>query len=180
MYPNDKPMDLSPPGTGYTTTVRNNIIVNTLERKNDSQGTGYGVINYLSESHTFVLQNNCFYNNEAGVCLNATSINDIYADPHFADQERHDYHLKSLGGRWNGKTWVKDHITSPCIDAGYPFSDYSNEPEDNGARINIGRYGNTEEASRSGVMPEYQALWNQVPPSGLKMLKILIRIPFFI
>ena len=180
MYPDDKPADLSPTGTGYTTIVRNNIIVNTLKRKNDPQGTGYGVINYLSESHTFVLQNNCFYNNEAGVCMNATSISDIYANPLFADQKCHDYHLKSLGGRWDGKTWVKDRISSPCIDAGYPSSDYSNEPENNGARINIGRYGNTEEASKSGVMPGYQVWWNQVSPSGLKILRILIRILFFI
>jgi len=52
-------------------------------------------------------------------------------------------------GRWNGTEWVIDDVTSPCIDAGAPDSDYTNEPADNGGRINIGAYGNTAEASLS-------------------------------
>ena len=36
---------------------------------------------------------------------------------------------------------------SPCIDAGDPASLFSNEPEPNGGRINIGAYGNTAEAT---------------------------------
>ena len=52
-------------------------------------------------------------------------------------------------GRWNGKTWVKDKVSSPCIDAGYRYSDYSNEPKPNGNRINIGPDGNTRYASKS-------------------------------
>ena len=42
-------------------------------------------------------------------------------------------------------------MSSPCIDAGYASSDYSQEPEDNGDRINIGRYGNTIYASLSSA-----------------------------
>jgi len=38
---------------------------------------------------------------------------------------------------------------SPAIDAGDPTSDYSNEPEPNGGRINMGAYGNTSEATIS-------------------------------
>ncbi|MCX7766631.1 MAG: right-handed parallel beta-helix repeat-containing protein, partial [Candidatus Sumerlaeia bacterium] len=38
---------------------------------------------------------------------------------------------------------------SPCIDAGDPRDDYSQEPEDNGDRINQGRYGGTTEAERT-------------------------------
>jgi hypothetical protein len=183
MYPKGKSLDLSPAGSGYTTIVRNNIIVNTLERKKNPKGTGYGVINYLSGSHAFVLQNNCLYNNEAGNFINVTSTGSIYENPLFANKKSRDYHLKSTGGRWDGNKWVKDLIISPCIDAGYSSSDYSQEPEDNGGRINIGRYGNTEEASRSGVMPGYQAWWyqvSQVSPLGLKILRTLIRIFFFI
>lgn len=41
--------------------------------------------------------------------------------------------------------------------AGCSFSDYSNEPEDNGNRTNIGRYGNTIYASLSGVPEENHA-----------------------
>src|SRR5690606_16085976 len=69
------------------------------------------------------------------------------------DQGLHGYHLQSASGRWNGETWVRDLVTSPCIDAGHPDSDYSKEPEDNGNRINIGRYGNTAYASLSGIAP---------------------------
>ncbi len=77
----------------------------------------------------------------------------INEDPLFANPVRHDYHLKSEYGRWNPLTGlhdINDLNTSPCIDAGNPFSDYSNEPEDNGNRINMGAYGNTPQASLSG------------------------------
>jgi parallel beta-helix repeat protein len=71
----------------------------------------------------------------------------IAVDPLFADKTNSDFHLKSKYGRWNGKTWVKDGITSLCINAGDPQDAYSNEPFPNGNRINIGAYGNTAEAS---------------------------------
>ena len=163
---------------GYTTIVRNNIIINTQQRAKDQNGTGYGVINYLTGTHTFVLENNCLYNNKAGDYRNAGSTTDIHADPLFADQKNHDYHLKSTGGRWNGKTWVKDLISSPCIDAGYPSSDYSKEPGDNGGRVNIGRYGNTEYASISGTMPGYIVWWNQILSPEWKIFRLLLRIFF--
>lgn len=175
MYPTGYSTDLSPKGTGYTTIVRNNIIANTERRKSESSGTGFGVANYLPETHSFVLENNCFYNNAAGDYRNATSKSDIYVNPLFANQREHDYHLRSTGGRWNGETWVKDVKSSPCIDAGYSDSDYSNEPEDNGKRINIGRYGNTEEASKAGVMPGYVARWNQIFSPEWRIFRIILR-----
>lgn len=62
-----------------------------------------------------------------------------------------DYHLKSQAGRWDptAKTWVVDDVTSPCIDAGDPASPVGGEPSPNGARINMGAYGGTGEASKS-------------------------------
>jgi PKD repeat protein len=98
-----------------------------------------------------VLENNCLYNNTGGNYKNANSTTDIYANPLFVDQKNHNYHLKSKAGHWNGISWVNDSVSSPCIDAGYPLSDYSNEPEPNGDRINIGRFGNTRYASKSGL-----------------------------
>jgi len=133
----------------YITIVRNNIIVNTQKRTKNPSGTGYGIANDLPNTHSFVLENNCLYNNSAGNYKNCSSKVDIHIRPLFVDQENHDYHLQSRGGTWNGKTWVKYKVSSPCIDSGYPSSDYSNEPEDNGNRINIGRYGNTIYASKS-------------------------------
>ncbi len=76
--------------------------------------------------------------------------NMIEADPAFADPAAGDLHLKSKAGRWFRGTWVADQTNSPCIDAGDPLSDWSREPKPNGARINMGAYGNTEQASRSG------------------------------
>jgi hypothetical protein len=62
-----------------------------------------------------------------------------------------DYHLKSQAGRWDPKaqTWVKDNMTSPCIDAGDPNSDWTAELWPHGKRINMGAYGGTAEASMS-------------------------------
>ncbi len=53
-------------------------------------------------------------------------------DPCFADRFSQDFHLNS---------------TSPCIDTGDPNDDFTNEPAPNGGRINMGAYGNTDEAS---------------------------------
>jgi parallel beta-helix repeat protein len=50
----------------------------------------------------------------------------IYKDPMFQDANQNNYHLQ---------------CASPCIDAGDPNSDYSQEPNPNGGRINMGAYG---------------------------------------
>ena len=62
-----------------------------------------------------------------------------------------DYHLCSQMGRWDAgnDVWVQDAITSPCIDAGNPGSDWADEPEPNGGCINMGAYGGTSQASMS-------------------------------
>ena len=62
-----------------------------------------------------------------------------------------DYHLNSQAGRWkpNSESWVKDDVTSPCIDAGNPMSPIGSEPFPNGGIINMGAYGGTPEASKS-------------------------------
>lgn len=59
------------------------------------------------------------------------------------------YHPRSEAGRWNGFQWIKDSVSSPCIDAGDPMAYFLNEPNPNGDRINIGAFGNTTEASKS-------------------------------
>ena len=78
-------------------------------------------------------------NGEAGVFLNTNGTLN-YApynndkNPVFVDLSNRDYHL---------------HEESPCIDIGNPDSEYSNEPVPNGNRINLGFYGNTDEATSS-------------------------------
>jgi predicted outer membrane repeat protein len=75
----------------------------------------------------------------------------IDADPCFANTNNGNYHLKSEVGRWDvsTQTWIKDAVTSPCIDAGNPDSDWTKELWPNGERINMGVYGGTLEASMS-------------------------------
>ena len=80
-----------------------------------------------------------------------TERNNIYVDPQFVDPNAGDFHLKSQAGRWDpvSSSWVKDDVTSPCIDAGDPNSPVGDEPFPNGGRINMGAYGGTVEASKS-------------------------------
>jgi hypothetical protein len=82
---------------------------------------------------------------------NSPEPGNIDVDPYFADPNNSDYHLKSQAGRWDpkSKSWVKDDVTSPCIDAGDPMSPVGYEPFPNGGRINMGAYGGTAEASKS-------------------------------
>jgi hypothetical protein len=63
-----------------------------------------------------------------------------------------DYHLTSKVGRWDSGhgVWVEDVVTSPCIDAGDPASPAGQEPQPNGSRVNMGAYGGTSQASKSG------------------------------
>jgi len=65
----------------------------------------------------------------------------INKDPMFVDPFSLDFHLRA--DEWN---------TSPCINAGDPFADYSLEPAPNGGRINIGAYGGTGEAASSDIL----------------------------
>ena len=76
--------------------------------------------------------------------------------PFFAGDTTGDFHLKSRFGRYSpsasGGTggWVFDGASSPCLDAGDASSPWAYEPEPNGGRVNLGAYGNTQEASLSG------------------------------
>ena len=62
-----------------------------------------------------------------------------------------DYHLKSQAGRWDRSAgaWVRDEVTSACIDAGDPAAPIGLEPFPNGGIVNLGAYGGTSEASKS-------------------------------
>lgn len=91
----------------------------------------------------------CLYGTAKDDSLSDYGTGCIAKDPCFADAASGDFHLKSAAGRWDGTTWVKDTVTSPCIDAGEASAAYANEPSPNGNRANMGAYGNTAEASKS-------------------------------
>lgn len=84
-----------------------------------------------------------------------TGEGNLSVDPLFANPAQHDYHLRSTAGRWDPTAndgdggFVIDANHSPAIDAADPASAFANEPTPNGARANLGVYGNTAEASKS-------------------------------
>jgi parallel beta-helix repeat protein len=81
------------------------------------------------------------------------SLNGTPIDTNYAFWVRGDYHLRSPIGRWDpdSQAWVLDLVASPCIDAGNPDSDCTEELLQPGGEciINMGAYGGTPEASMS-------------------------------
>ena len=117
--------------------ISNCILRNNSEQiynYNDSQiSIGYNCVNNLDPNGIIVMMGN------------------IDEDPLFTDPNNFDYHLKSQTGRWDPNifSWVHDDVTSPCIDAGDPNSDWGEELWPHGKRINMGAYGGTSQASMS-------------------------------
>ena len=121
---------------------------NTGNTMTNSIVTNVDNLKYTYSGATGDLAISCsnFYNNGFSTLSGTGNIN---KNPLFANPANGDFQLKSQYGRWDGSGWVYDSVTSPCIDAGDSTDDYSNEPTPNGNRINMGAYGNIEEASKS-------------------------------
>lgn len=111
--------------------------------------------------------NNCIlWNNEFGdleqcrarySCLGALEPGDsnrgnISKEPIFADINNGDYHLQSEYGRYlpSSRSWTTDLQTSPCIDTGDPSMRIGREQKPHAGRVNMGAYGGTPFASKSG------------------------------
>jgi len=149
-------------GTG--TTVENNIFY----AKN---GTNYytvqtnGGITISSDYNTYFANGNTNLFNYNGSVGNTGPLNtnDLTLNPLFVTG---DYHLQSSTGSYttskapiwppdvaSGGVWSNDTGDSPAIDAGNPADAYSNEPADNGGRINQGVFGNTAQGSKGPPLP---------------------------
>ena len=97
----------------------------------------------------------------------------VYGDPLFVAPGG-DCHLLSEAGYFDSEGnlyYAEPGERSPAIDAGDPYSDYSRESSPNGSCINLGRYGNTEQASRTPAsgpdvdgIPQVMILWDD--PNG--------------
>ena len=76
--------EFTAPDSGYTTVVKNNIIVNTQPSR--KAGEGYAIFNELNNTHSFILENNCLSNNTGGNYIYADSTSDIEFDSGFVEQ----------------------------------------------------------------------------------------------
>ena len=156
-------------GEGAASTLRNLVIAHSARgvfvvgssptvRHVTFVGNGYAVAAYLGARPS--ISNCIFWQNSRADMLGCAARysrtqdageGNIDADPLFADPNNGDYHLHSQRGRYRPSTdeWILDHVTSPCVDAGDPAADPSQEPMPNGARIDMGAYGATPFASMS-------------------------------
>lgn len=123
----------------------------------------FGIIAYEGSNPSIT---NCIlWNNEFGdleqcyarySCLGKLEPGDqergnISKDPMFADPVNGDYHLQSEYGRYlPTNMWVTDSQTSPCIDSGDRSMHIGREQKPHGGRLNMGAYGGTPYASKSG------------------------------
>jgi MYXO-CTERM domain-containing protein len=123
---------------GHGNSMRNSIITNVSGALISSDGS----------PETFAVTYTDFWQNAFEM---APGAGNLALDPRFANAAEGDYHLRSVPGRWDpgSSTWVQDTETSPGIDTGHPDDDFSRETCPNGGRIDLGNFGNTEEASLS-------------------------------
>jgi hypothetical protein len=91
------------------------------------------------------------YSNLGALGPDDANLGNISKDPIFADINNGDYHLQSEYGRYLPKgTWTTDSQTSPCIDGGDPGVHTGREQKPHGGTVNMGAYGGTPFASKSG------------------------------
>ena len=101
---------------------------------------------YVVKNDTDTLTTLDEWQSYSGCDVHSLAHDPLFWSPNSTD---HDAHLKSMSGTFVSGGWTEFSVQSPCIDAGDPAADYVQEPAPNGARVNIGRYGNTPEASKS-------------------------------
>ncbi|MCX5785703.1 MAG: right-handed parallel beta-helix repeat-containing protein [Elusimicrobia bacterium] len=80
--------------------------------------------------------------------------NSIFVDPLWYNRSAgaEDFHPESHTGRYSNGSWIIDGDHSPAIDKADPAEPYSDEPVPNGLRANLGSYGGTAEASKTGLL----------------------------
>jgi parallel beta-helix repeat protein len=147
-------------GGGIYCTDANVLVINSIIVGNWADANGGGIYGNPTITNCIIWNNNCPNEPQISGMPNISysdiqdgwlGIGNINVDPNFADVSSGDYHLKSQAGRWDPLKagWIRDDVTSLCIDAGDPASPVGYEPFPNGGIINMGAYGGTAEASKS-------------------------------
>jgi len=177
-------------GIHFMSKAKGTLTNCTLASNNSINGrTGAGIF-LMSENTVTVNSSIIWGNNPDGIRSEAdpnvsyscaqmlwSGPGNIVEDPCFAGSG--DFHLKSRAGRFDPSlglppsdpaAWVKDGVTSPCIDAGDPTLPVGHEPTPNGGMINMGAYGGTAEASKSIRSPGDLNLDGSVDVKDLEIL----------
>ena len=92
------------------------------------------------------------YSNLGALEPDDANLGNISEDPLFADINNDNFHLQSEYGRYlpNSRSWTTDSQTSPCIDKGDPAMYIGREQKPHAGKVNMGAYGGTPFASKSG------------------------------
>jgi len=140
-------------------TLRNNIIYSDLTPGYSTFGIfrNASVTGLDSDYNLMFASNGACIGSAAGMrvtladwqAASGQDANSVSGVPLFVDAAADDYHLQSTAGSYHGGAWTSDPADSPGIDTGDPGDSCTNEPHWNGGFVNMGAYGNTEQASRS-------------------------------
>lgn len=68
-------------------------------------------------------------------------------NPLFVAPGRGDFHLRSTKGHWTRNGYMADESDSPALAKGDPASPTDENPDRAGDRVELGAYGNSEQAS---------------------------------
>lgn len=140
--------------TGGVMTLKNTIFTNLTGSHYTfyKQGVNYTVnVSYCAFGTTLAGTDS-----HSGADQNFITGNLFSCDPKYYARASKDFHLQSTVGNYtNAGSWVNSANDSPCIDAGDPADAYSNEPTENGDRINMGTEGNTIYASKTHITIRY-------------------------
>jgi hypothetical protein len=143
-------------GDGLSLAAGTATVVNCTVAHNAGWGINIGVA-------TVTVRNGIVWGNATGGIYNTATVTysdvqggampgagNISANPLFVSVVSNDYHEMSPAGSWHGGAWTRDFGYSPCIDMGMPGDPCDLEPKPSGSRVNMGAYGNTAQASKTG------------------------------
>ncbi len=106
-------------------------------------------------------------------------VDPMFVDPDGADDilggengDDDNFHLQSTVGYYLDGHWYVTGDASLCIDAGDPDTDVTAEPDPNGGRVNMGRYGATDEASKSPAARSLELLYPDGGEIGFRRYRV--------
>ena len=128
---------------------------------------------YIGDFNSFFVEGEAMVENENATlsewqAASLQDLNSLNVDPGFVDPDNGDFHLMSEAGHYtNDGILTNAMATSLLIDAGATTAPFANESLPNGSRANIGRYGNTAEASFSPALAPFLFADSQNTPQRL-------------